>query len=156
MSDNLYQASLTQEDYKEIKTYQISRLVYVAFFGGVVPTIVLGTKNAHWLRIDKKIIALMIILGAVILLFKPIFLGLIAASYVGRNNLNMIKWIYRGACMLLYLGYYYFLREKFNQHVVTGGEVRPLLKDAIIWSAVGIIIEVILMLAGGAIGSYAL
>lgn len=155
MSNNLFEPSLTKENYHEIKTYEISRLVYVAFFGGVIPMVVLGSKNAKWLQIDKKMIGLMVALGVVILFIKSVFVGLVNAHYV-EYEARTIRWIYNIACLLLYFGYYFLMKEKFKQHIITDGEVQPILKDAIIWGIVGILMEFALGMAGVKIIAYVL
>ena len=155
MSNDLFEPSLTRENYREIKTYQISRILYVAFLGGVIPTVVLGSRNAKWLQIDKKMIGLMMILGIAILFFKPLFVGLATVNYI-KYEVRSIRWIYNVACVLLYLGYYFLMKEKFKQHIVTGGEIRPILKDAVIWSVAGMLIEFGLVITGIRIIEYVL
>jgi len=120
----------------------------VAFIGGIIPTVVLGTRNADWLRVEKKMTVLMIILGSVILFSKLLAVGLLAAGYIQFDiGTKAIKLIYRAACVLLYFGYYFLMRDKFNQHIMTGGEIQPMLKDAIIWSTVGAVVEGFFMVA---------
>lgn len=155
MSNDLFEPSLTRENYREIKTYQISRLFYVAFFGGVIPAVVLGSRNAKWLRIDKKMIGLMMLLGVAILFSKAVFAGLAAVNYI-QYEAQTIRWVYHIACVLLYLGYYFLMKEKFQRHIMTGGEVQPLLKDAIIWSAAGMLVEFGLTITGIRIVGYVL
>jgi hypothetical protein len=138
-----------------IKTYQISRLFYVVCFGGVIAIVVLGSRNAQWLQIDKKMIGFMMILGVAILLFKLIAIGLAAINYI-QIEVKNICWIYSIGCVLLYLGYYFLMKEKFKHHIAAGGEVQPMLKDAIIWSVAGMLLESGLVVTGVGIIGYVL
>jgi hypothetical protein len=70
MSQDIYQPSLEQGEDYQTRTYDINRLWYVAFLGGLVPTMILAARNAGWLRVDRKIINLVTGLGAAMLLVK--------------------------------------------------------------------------------------
>ena len=140
MSNDGFPPSLTRTKEQVIKTYQISRLFYVVCFGGVIATVILGSRNARWLRVDKKMIGIMMILGAAILLFKVMAIGLTIVNY-SQLELRSICCLYSAGCVLLYLGYYFLMREKFKQHIATGGAVEPIVKDAIFWSVAGILLE---------------
>ena len=148
MSEDLFQPSLKHGEYEETKSYNISRIFYIAFFGGVIPTVALGTKNAKWLKVDNKIIALMMALGGLILFSKIIVAGLYTAKVLAVSS-SVIKWSYRGATLLLYMGYYFLMRQKFQQHVVLGGKIEPILKDTVIWIIVAIAVEAVLLVLGG-------
>lgn len=155
MSENIYQPSLKSEDYNETASYDIAKLFYVAFFGGVIPTVVLGTKNARGLKLDKIITGLMIGIGVVILAAKIVLVSLMNVRYFAADS-RYIRWIYRGVCVLLYLGYYWAMKQRFKQHLVTVGTTKPLLKDAIIWIIVGSVAEFILLIAGSMVFRYVL
>lgn len=150
MTEDLFQPSLKQDNDRELKTYDISKLFYVAFFGGVVPTIALGTQNAKWLRIDKKLITLMIILGHLLLFSKVIVASLLLGEYIEVST-RTIRWIYKVGSLLLYMGYYSLMKNKFKQLIITNGNLQPMLKDAIKWIVIGIIVEVILLSLGGSL-----
>lgn len=155
MSDELFQPSLKNQNYVGLKSYNISKLIYVAFFGGIIPTVALGTQNAKWLRIDKKFINLMIILGGLVLFSKVIAVGLVLAHYLEVSS-RTIKLMYRVGSLLVYLGYSFIMRGKFKQHNIIGGSYQPMLNDAIKWIIIGIIIEFILLSIGGGIISIVL
>ncbi|MGE5577099.1 MAG: hypothetical protein ACM3TT_07885 [Syntrophothermus sp.] len=150
MAQELFQPSLKAGDLAA-KSYDINKFLYVAFFGGVLPMVVLGTLNARWLRVDKKLVNIMLGLGVVALLAEIIMWGLILDGYLSLQNRGL-RWIFRAAALLLYLGYARILKPKFQQHVLTEGEIKPLLKDAIVWSLVGAIVAV----GGGFIVKYVL
>lgn len=140
MSNDLLTPSLTREHYREIKTYDISKLFYVAFLGGMIPLIVLGCRNANWLQVDKKVIALMTMLGVAVLLTMLTLAGLSAGKYLNYEK-TTIRLMYNAACVLFYLGYYLLMQKKFKQHILLGGDTEPLLKSAAIWWLVGLVIE---------------
>ncbi len=145
MSEDLFQPSLTDENYTEKKTYNISKLFYVALFGGIIPTVVLATRNATWLGVDKKKIMLLGILGAVILISQMILVGIFLKFKLEYN----VSLIYRVLYLLLYLGYYLLMKKPYEAHVMTGGKTQPLLKTAVIWIVIGVVAELIFLLPGG-------
>ena len=148
MIDELFESSLKRDDYSELKTYDISKLFYVAFLGGIIPTIVLGTKNANWLRVDKKKIGFLVILGVIVLFFKVILCSMVVAHYIEMSS-RAIRWVYRVACLLFFLGYYFVMKDNLNQHKITSGDFQPILKDAVKWIIIGIASELILLSVGG-------
>ncbi len=145
--DNFFEPSLKEES-RNTETYNISKLFYVAFFGGVVSMVFLGKFNCNSLKIDKRNIVVLGTLGVFILITRMAVYNM----YLGHHfNLQSqpIRWGYRIASGLLYLGYYLAMRTKFNQHMVVDGTIKPLLKDAIIYILIGIAIESILLFAIG-------
>lgn len=140
MSEELFQPSLKAGDL-QAKSYDIGKLLYVAFFGGVLPTVVLGALNARWLRVEKKLINLMIGVGVIAFLAEMIMWGVLLKGYVSFQN-RSFRWIFRAAALLIYLGFYRILKPKFQQHLLTEGEIKPLLKDAIVWSVIGAAVTV--------------
>lgn len=156
MSEELFKPTLSEEKTRT-KTYDLSKLYYVAFFGGVIPTIVLGTKNASWLGIDKKKIILMIVLGAILLISQVIVLKIFIAhpsDMDTRSNIKIISLIYQGASLLLSYIYYNLMKQNFKMHIMTGGTTEPMLKDAIIWTIIGTIIVLLIFIYIGVFKSY--
>lgn len=155
MEQEIFQPSLQENVNYRTQSFDIGKIFYVAFFGGVIPTVVLGTKNAKWLGIDKKWIYLMIGLGAAILTVKAIVTGMIVEGYLDFDR-RMLRWIFKGASILLYLGYYGMMKQKFQQHTILGGTTKPILKEAVIWILIGIVIEIVVLTAGGFLVGYIL
>lgn len=140
MDKDLFQASLNDEAEEGLQSYNISKLFYVAFFGGIIPTLALSTKNAKSLRLDRVFINLMIVLGIGVIIIKAVVVGIYAAGAITINS-SIIRNIFRGAALVYYLMYYMKMKPHFYQFVITGGEYKPLLKDALIWIAIGIVVE---------------
>lgn len=139
---DLYESSLDQ-GWQETKTYDINKFFLVAFFGGVIPMLVLGIRNAKWLRVSLKWIYPLIAFGIVLLLAKYL---LYVPSIEGDAFIDnrMVRYGYKAGSIILFLLFKLLLNKAFNQHLVTHGETEPLLKDAIIWIIIGGIIEVII------------
>ena len=139
---NLYESSLDQ-GWHETKTYDINKLFLVAFFGGVIPMLVLGIRNAIWLRVSLKWMYPLIAFGIALLLTKYL---LYVPSIEGEAFVDnrMVSFGYKAGSIILFIFFKLLLNKAFNQHLVTHGETEPLLKDAIIWIIIGGIIEVII------------
>ena len=148
MTDELFKPSLENEEPIKIETYDIGKLFYVAFFGGIIPTVVLGTINAKGLRISKNITNILATIGILILLAKVVIVGLVVSGSMTLDN-RSLRWIFRIVAVALYLVYFRIMKPKFEQHMFLGGEVKPLLKHAIIWMVIGVMVELILLSAGG-------
>lgn len=155
MSSELFQPSLKNQNFEDIETYDIHKLFYVAFFGGIIPTSVLCSKNAKGLKLNRKIISFMVVLSILILLAKVIFVGLMTSHYITVNT-RYSRWIFRVINVIFYLIYYRFMKPGFNMHIFDGGETKPLLKDAIKWILIGIVIEFVLLFTGSMVIKYVL
>lgn len=161
MNEEIFKPSLNSEDGFGTSSYDISKLFYVAFFGGIVPTMVLGTMNARWLRIDKRVINFLLALGAAALIAKIIVYGNLMNWSLAKESLAVaggnkgMRWGFRAVSVSVFLIYYFSLKQKFQQHLVIEGEIKPLLTDAILWIILGGIIEIILIIGGVAVlGSF--
>jgi hypothetical protein len=152
MSQDLYRPSLNEENSKCTITYPIDNFFYVAFFGGVIPLVVLGTRNARWLKIDKWIQYVLIGLGIVILLSKIAIVSLVSQKVLVIES-RYIKYSYKIASVLLYLLYYDVMKKKFRQHMLFGDE-EPLFIEALVWILVGAVVESILLMVGGLVISH--
>lgn len=142
-TQHLYQPSL-KEGWKETKSYDINNFFLVAFFGGVIPLLVLGTKNATWLKVSKKVIYSLIALGILLLAMKFTFVYFVTNGTIEMDN-RMIRYGYKIGCVLLYLLYRKVLKQPFQQHMITVDQTLPILKPALLWIMVGIIVEIILL-----------
>lgn len=154
MNEEVFKSSLNSEDSYGTSSYDISKLFYVAFWGGIVSTIVLGTMNARWLRIDKKVINFLLALGALALIAKIVVYGSLMNWDVAMDSLREVggkrelRWGFKAVSIGVFLIYYYAMKQKFQQHLVIEGEIKPLLKDAILWIILGGIIEAIFITGG--------
>jgi hypothetical protein len=139
---NLYESSLEQ-GWNETKTYDINKLFLVAFFGGVIPILALGIKNAKWLKVSLKWIYPLIAFGVILLLAKYL---LYVPSIEGEAFIDnrTVRFGYKAGSIILFLLFKLLLNKAFKQHLVTQGETEPLLKDAIVWIVMGGIIEVLI------------
>lgn len=154
MTEDIFQPSLSEGESYRTKSYNINRLFLVAFFGGIISTLVLGTRNMQWLKSDRKLMNVILALGIIALIAKMIFYGNMlnwqfsTASLAAVGLKRELRWIFRVVSVGLYLIYYYAMKNRFQQHLVTGGVMEPLLKDAIVWILVGGIVESIIVLGG--------
>ncbi|HEY9062013.1 MAG TPA: hypothetical protein VIO64_16135 [Pseudobacteroides sp.] len=154
MDKSLFNPTLKTNGVSETKSYDISKLFYVAFFGGVIPITVLGSRNARWLGVKSQKINLFYIIGIFILVSKAIFAALILSKTIHISSRDMRLGI-RIADVVFYLFMYFTMKPKFYQHILNGGIVTPLLKDALKWIAIGVAIEIMLLI-GGVFVAYAL
>ncbi|MDF2606801.1 MAG: hypothetical protein K0S34_996 [Bacillales bacterium] len=147
-NSELFQPSL-EEGWNETKTYDINRLFYVAFFGGTIPTIILGTRNAKWLNIPKNHINLLIFIGVLLTIVDFILIYLYASGFIPQDSKQFIKLGIQFLAIILFFLYRFALIKPFQQHMVTNGEVIPILKPAILWVLFGAICKsiVIIMIA---------
>ena len=149
MDENLLNPTLKDKQFEEIKSYDIYKLFYIAFFGGLVATIITSAKNAKWLKVDKKIISISIEVGIVLLLFKVIALSAMLNNVlIEREYLEYLRWGSRIATVSLYFVNFKLMQKKYRKHIMLGGEDEPLLKDAIGYIILGSIIEFVLLFIG--------
>lgn len=135
----LYQPSLASK-WRESKTFDINKFFIVGFFGGVTPLLVLGWKNADWLKVPRKKIYPIIAFGVVLVLAKALLL-LAANGGMLQFNTSGLKLFYKFGCILIFFYLKFLLNKPYKQHLLTSGDTEPLLKTAIIWSLIGIGIE---------------
>lgn len=139
-TETLFQASLNKDEEIKMESYNLSYLLYVAFFGGLVPLMALGTKNAKRLGIDKKIINILIAVGSLMLLSKVIVSGMVVSKVLVINS-RTIRWFYRIASVLLYIVYNRVMSKRYNIFLVYGGQPTPILKDTIKWLIISTLLE---------------
>lgn len=159
MDQNLLKPSL-QTEWTETESYDIGSIWYAAFFGGIVSTIIIASRNAFWLRIRPAVVYTLIGVGVIIL-----FGQLAAIVYLTNGNWNLtailalrrtgnIRLIRRVIPLGMYLLYYLSMKKPFQLHLVTKGELKPLLKDAVRWIVIGGAVEAIILLGGAYLLSY--
>lgn len=136
---------------KNTKSYDINNLFLVAFLGGVIPTLILGVRNAKWLRISKRTINIFILLGVLIISSKIAIAYFLKRMVLFKKYTMIIKFGYTLSVALLYWFYYKSVQPSYRYHMEHVGVKEPLLKDALIWILLGIGIEVLLFMAVGAV-----
>ncbi len=159
MSQDLFQGVLKEEEEGELKSYNLSALYLVAFFGGIIPTVALSIKNLIWLKMNRKWIVFFVLSGAALLAVKTFFVGYYVSVILNggeQSQVRMLKYAFRAGALLLCLVYIKIMGSQFKRFQFFGGKFRPILKDAVIWSVIGMVAELILILIGGYIGGYEL
>lgn len=139
----MYQPTLEQ-GWKETKSFDIHKLVFVGFFGGAIPLIIMGSMNAIWLKLETKKIIAIAAFGLAVVAAKYLILIYMMMQDSLAPNSSSLKMGYRVSCVLLYGLYYFTLRKEFNSHRYLNKEMVPILGTAIRWSIVGIVIEAII------------
>jgi hypothetical protein len=139
-TEELYEPSLSTGTIRETRSYNIGSLVYVAFFGGVLALSVLATKNAKQLQVRPAIIQGLIAAAIVVFIAK---MGFYYAYFHDLIELDRssVKFLARGAELLLFGGFFLAMRQPFKQHLIFGGETESLWKAGVIWCLVSAIFE---------------
>lgn len=133
--------SLRHGGVKETRSYRISSFLYVGFFGGLLPVLVLGTMNGLWLRVSKRTTLGMLLVG-LILLASTFFYTWMTGSMLDTLLFSRVTAAGLG------LGYRCVLKKRFRLHSVVQGEYRPLTKPAILLSIVSLPLEFLLLRTG--------
>jgi hypothetical protein len=144
--NELLQPSL-EEDYRETKTFDLNRLLWVAIIGGPIPLMVLGTKNAMWLNVRKLHINLLIILGIILEIGECAVIYLFANGTLSPEDRSM-RYLLKLSSVLLFIAYRAILTKPFQQHMVTNGTITKIFKPAIIWILLGGVVELIVLAIG--------
>lgn len=150
MEPNLLKPSL-QENASALYIYNINNFFYVAFFGGIIPTMVLMRENAIELKISKKTILLMLLTGIGVLVFEAVAVAL-QISEILTFDRRTLRWILRGITIIYFLIYYWIQKPTYQQCMMFGGKEIPLFKPAVKWVLVGMVIETFLIMVVGVIG----
>lgn len=151
-NSDLFQPSL-QDGWRETKSYDINRFFLVAFFGGALPLLVLGVRNAKWLNVPKLKTNLLIAASAVVLLVQAVIFYLYANDAFAEGN-RMPRYSIQILSVVLFFLYKFVLDKPFQQHLLTNGEIEPILKPALLWMILGGVIQfaiiiIIFTLTGG-------
>ncbi len=150
MSENLFQKTLTSEEGNFLESYNIYRLLLVAFCGGMIPLIVLSLQNAKWLNMDKKIIWFMRIVGIAYLISRA-YVSIEFPLVIDGGSNPLFKECtryYRVIIMVVAVIFVLIMKNKYHYKMMTNTNVRPILKTAAIWSVIGFVMELILGYAG--------
>jgi hypothetical protein len=144
--DNLYNPSLEQEGIQATKSYQIDRLFYVAFFGGTVALAGLALTNAKMLRMEKRVIQYML-LGAILIF--AVKMGLYYSFFNGLFEIkqNYIRYIGRAFDIALFGAYYFTMKRSYQTHLLLHGGTIKMLKPAIGWILIAMVVEGIFIIA---------
>lgn len=137
---DLLQPSLKTDQAYKTRSYELSNFFYVAFFGGIIPTILLGTQNAKWLRVNKTATLWLLAISLLIFLASLVVAALVQAHILQIPS-NTLRLGSRVANVLVGLGYYRLLRSNYKQHQMLHGKSEPILGKAILWTITGITIE---------------
>ncbi|MEH7076547.1 hypothetical protein [Neobacillus drentensis] len=136
-----------EKDWRETKSYDIQRLLWVAFIGGPIPLMVLGTRNAKWLNVRQLHINLLIFLGIIMEIGECAIIYLFANGTLTAED-RVMRYLLKLASILLFLGYRAVLTKPFQQHMVTNGNITKILKPAIVWILLGGVPELIVLALG--------
>lgn len=125
---------------RDTKTYNIYQFFFIAFFGGVIPMMVLGTKNANWFKVPRLHSFSLIVIGIFLLASK-----FWAFSLIFQGTLIMkaqvIRYVYKFACLLFYYLYLVILTKPYKEHISNNGDITSMVKPAILWVIVGAVVE---------------
>ncbi|NMD71649.1 hypothetical protein HHO41_15220 [Bacillus sp. DNRA2] len=145
MNETSHSVQLTvEQQISEMKTYNIYHFFFIAFIGGVIPIMVLGTKNANWFNIPKKYSYSIIAVGIILLLSKYWMFHLVFSGAL-LIKAQVVRYGYKFACLLYYYLYLVILTKPYKQHINSHGELTPIIKPAVTWIIVGIIVEFALL-----------
>src|SRR4051795_2595434 len=115
--NELLQPSL-EEDYRETKTFDLNRLLWVAIIGGANSLMVLGTKNAMWLNVRKLHINLLIILGIILEIGECAVIYLFANGTLSPEDRSM-RDLVNLSSVLLFIAYRAILTKPSHQHLAS-------------------------------------
>lgn len=138
-TDDLFQPSL-KDGWNKTKSYDINRFFLVAFFGGPIPMMVLGTKNAKWLNVPKLQTNLLLATSTLMLLTEVVIFYLYADGAFAEEN-RIPRYAMQFLSIILFLLYKYVLNKPFQQHLLLDGVIKPLFKPALIWIIIGRLIQ---------------
>lgn len=125
------------------QSYEINKLIYVAFLGGPLALAALGTRNALWLRVERKWVYLLAGIAVLMLAGKLVWVALNPSLTETRTT----RYLFRGLAILLFFGYRWALGPAYRQHEVLHGETVPLLRDGVIAVLVAGLVEFALVAA---------
>lgn len=144
MQGDLYSPSLQDHAVTKTKSYNISGLFLVAFFGGIIGVTVLGIRNAQWLRLEKKLIQLLVAISVILFICKTFVVYAISTGMLNIADSNVDN-IVKAFGVLCFIFYYFMLKKPFKEHLAVGGDTEVLYKQGILWVLISVVIEVILI-----------
>lgn len=143
MKEDLFQPSLGG-DYIPTKSFNLTYIYLIAFFGGVIPLIGICGTNAKWLRVDKKKIDRLAALCIVILAIKILLIAMFAEGALGITQ-GAVNIFYRIACLAAASLYSRAMKEPYAQHQLAGRPMQPMRNYLIPYIMLGIAVESILI-----------
>ncbi|WP_043931135.1 hypothetical protein [Bacillus sp. EB01] len=148
-ANELFQPSL-QDGWSKTKSYDINHFFLVAFFGGPIPMMVLGSRNAKWLNVPKQHIYLLVAIGVVVQIFNLVMFYMYSNDAFAEGN-RMPRLSMQILSILLFFLYKFVLNKPYQQHMRTDGEILPLFKPALLWILIGAGIQFAIMVAASMI-----
>ncbi|MGF9820924.1 hypothetical protein [Brevibacillus agri] len=121
MNHELFQPTLKPNVDYETKSYNLTHYLLAVFLGGLLPAIVLGIKNAGWLRI------------------KPLWSYVIAAAGVAVFFFaaRYAHFFAIGTAIM----YYFLMRGKYRIHMRLYAKTEPILPEAVLYALLGKAVE---------------
>ncbi|CEG28730.1 hypothetical protein [Bacillus sp. B-jedd] len=142
-ADELFQPSL-RDGWSKTKSYDINHFFLVSFFGGPIPLMVLGSRNAKWLKVPKQHINVLVAISVVVQIFNLVMFYLDNRDVLGEGNRTPLLSI-QILSILLFSLYKFVLNKRFQQHRRTVGEIQGLFKPALLWIFIGAVIQYAIM-----------
>ncbi len=140
------------ENSGKLKSYNITYLVFVAMFGGFLPLMIMGGKNAFWLKVDRELIWILTAIGTVLLLSEyssAIYIWSKINAGVDATYYNEIKQYVRLGfivlSILLYFGYRRVMIDEFRQYSLMERIYSPLFLEAILWIVFTKVFELVVL-----------
>lgn len=130
MNPELYQPSLKPGINYVTKSYQLNNYILACLIGGFLPALVLGMRNAVWLRGNPLWRTIILLVGVALYLLLP----------VGVLRFFLGTWIG--------LAYYFLLKRRYKVHEGVYATFQPLLPVALPCSFVGRILEAAYIVEG--------
>lgn len=133
--------SLRNGGVKETRSYRIGYFLYVGFFGGLLPVVVLGTINSLWLRANKRETVRMLLAG--LLLWGAVFI------YTWFTGSGYDALLFSRVLAVGYaFAYRVVLKKRFRLHAVVQGVYQPMAKPAVLLVLLAVPPELLLIHAG--------
>jgi putative flippase GtrA len=141
LDQELLRPSLKEGGVKATKSYDLDKLIYVGFFGGILPVLALGTVNAVWLRADKKRTMLLLTAGLTVLAGR--FAAIVATGEEGAVFVHS-----RLAGIVMAFVYRFALKKRYRLHTVLQGEHKSMAKAGLVGVVAGFVAEAVLIRLG--------
>lgn len=125
--EDIYQPSLIDVTEDRTRSYEVSHLFFVAFIGGIIAIVALGIHNAKSLKLEKKYIGTLTILGSILIIGKLVIIYAIGQGIlkIDENYIKLLGRIIGVACFFIF---YVFLNKPYKDHLAIGGETKSLWK----------------------------
>jgi len=130
VNQELFQPSLKADVDYVTKSYNLNHFLLVSLIGGFFPAILLGMKNARWLRVRPLWSYTVATVGGVLWF---------AVGYTGYG---------RFLAVFVGIAYYFLMREMYTYHLGLYGRKQPILLKAILYTIIGRVIEGYVLIKG--------